>query len=68
MFHKTLFSFHKHYNDFRNGGMNVENTKDLIRIYSIEEYNKYLNKKKYVSLEELVEINKIQITPKLHQR
>ena len=48
--------------------MNVENTKDLIRIYSIEEYNKYFNKKKYVSLEELVEINKIQITPKLHQR
>ena len=37
----------------------MENTKDLIRIYSIEEYNKYLNKKKYVSLEELVEINKI---------
>ena len=46
----------------------MENTKEIIRIYSVEEYKKYFNEKKYVSVEELIEINKIQITPKLHQR
>lgn len=28
-----------------------------IRIYTIEEYKKYFNKKKYVSWEELLEVN-----------
>ena len=29
----------------------------FIRIYTIEEYEKYLNNKKYVSWEELLEVN-----------
>ena len=41
---------------------------EVIRIYTIEEYEKYFNKKKYVSLEKLLIINNIRITPKLHQR
>lgn len=35
----------------------MENTEEIIRVYSVEEYEKYFNEKKYVSLEELVEIN-----------
>lgn len=46
--------------------MKMEN--EVIRIYTMEEYEKYFNKKKYVSLEKLFIINKIRITPKLHQR
>lgn len=30
---------------------------EIIRIYTIEEYEKYFNKKKYVSWEELLEVN-----------
>lgn len=30
---------------------------EVIRIYTIEEYEKYFNKKKYVSWEELLEVN-----------
>lgn len=30
---------------------------EVIRIYTIEEYEKYFNKKKYVSCEELLEVN-----------
>ena len=41
---------------------------EVIRIYTMEEYEKYFNKKKYVSLEKLLIINKRRITPKLHQR
>lgn len=41
---------------------------EVIRIYTIEEYEKYFNMKKYVSLEKLLIINNIRITPKLHQR
>lgn len=41
---------------------------EVIRIYTIEEYENYFNNKKYVSLEKLLRINKIRITPKLHQR
>ncbi len=29
----------------------------IIRIYSVEEYEKYFNKKKYVSWEELLDVN-----------
>ena len=30
---------------------------EVIRMYTIEEYEKYFNKKKYVSWEELLEVN-----------
>lgn len=30
---------------------------DIIRIYSIEEWKEYFNGKKYVSMEELIEVN-----------
>lgn len=30
---------------------------EVIRIYTAEEYEKYFNKKKYVSWEELLEVN-----------
>lgn len=30
---------------------------EVIRIYTVEEYEKYFNKKKYVSWEELLDVN-----------
>lgn len=30
---------------------------EVIRIYTVEEYEKYFNKKKYVSWEELLNVN-----------
>lgn len=35
----------------------MENTKEIIRVYSVEEYEKYFNGKKYVSEKELININ-----------